>query len=87
MKFTVRPNSIFAIFFFAFPLFGLFGLTINNVNGDKNEALIVGLVFTFMVPMVMLIFGFFAKKGIKDRFVKTFNLEQVEVNLLSADRT
>jgi hypothetical protein len=73
--FTVRPNSIFPIFFFLFPLFGLFALTNNNAGQQRSRILVVGVIFTFVVPIVMLVFGYFAKKGIKDRFITTFNLK------------
>ncbi|PAC26502.1 hypothetical protein BWI92_25650 [Flectobacillus sp. BAB-3569] len=77
VTFTVRPNSILLIFFFVFPLFGIFALTTDNINGDINETRIVGAVFTFAVPALMLLFGHFAKQGIKNRFVKTFDLSPV----------
>jgi hypothetical protein len=41
VAFTVRPNSIFVIFFFAFPLFGFFALMSDNVKGDKTETVII----------------------------------------------
>ena len=77
VTFTVRPNSILLIFFFAFPLFGIFALTTNNIKGDVNEARIVGAIFTFVVPTLMLLFGHLAKQGIKNRFIKTFDLRPV----------
>lgn len=78
VTFTVRPNSILLIFFFVFPLFGILALTTNNIKGNTPEFLIVGLAFTFVVPALMLVFGHFAKQGIKNRFIKTFNLKAIE---------
>lgn len=77
VTFTVRPNSILLIFFFVFPLLGIFALTTDNINGDINEARIVGAVFTLVVPSLMTLFGHFAKQGIKNRFVETFDLRPV----------
>jgi hypothetical protein len=75
VNFTVRPNSIVLIFFFLFPLFGIVALTSDNIKGDANEVMIVGLVFTFVVPATMMLFGYLAKKAIKNRFIKTFDLK------------
>ncbi len=78
VTFTVRPNSILLIFFFLFPTIGIFALTTENINGDKNEVRIVGFVFTIVVPLLMLLVGHFAKQGIKNRFIKTFDLKPFE---------
>lgn len=77
VTFTVRPNSVFLIFFFLFPILGIFSLT-TVTTGGLDESGIVGLIFTFAVPAVMLLFGHFAKQGIKNRFVKTFDLKPIE---------
>lgn len=78
VTFTVRPNSILLIFFILFPVFGIIALTTDNITGDINEARIVGLVFTLIAPALMLLFGHFAKQGIKNRFIKTFDLKPIE---------
>lgn len=78
VTFTVRPNSILLIFFFLFPVFGLFALTTNNLKGEIDEARIIGLVFTLGVPALMLLFGHFAKQELKNRFVKTFDLRPIK---------
>ncbi len=78
ITFTVRPNSIFLIFFFLFPILGFLALTTRNLSGDINETRITGLLLTFAAPAIMLLFGHFAKQGIKERFIKTFNLKPVE---------
>jgi hypothetical protein len=78
VTFTVRPNSILLIFFFLFPMFGIFVLTTDNIKGDIEDARIGGLVFTFVVPALMLVFGHFAKQGIKNRFIQTFDLKPIE---------
>ena len=77
VTFTVRPNSIVLIFFFIFPIFGIFAVTTGNINSDIGEAGIVGLVFTFLVPALMLLFGHFAKQGIKKCFIKTIELNPI----------
>jgi len=77
VTFTVRPNSILLIFFFLFPLFEIFALTTDNIKGDVNETRILGAIFTFVVPALMLLFGHLAKQGIKNRFIKTFDLRPV----------
>jgi len=76
--FTVRPNSIFMIFFFGFPFFGLIGLTDGNLNSEFDETRIIGLVFTFAVPTLMLLFGHLAKQGIKNNFINALNLKPIE---------
>ena len=76
VTFTVRPNSIFLIFFFICPMFGISALTTDNINGD-DEVRIVGLILTTAAPALMLLFGHFAKKGIKNRFVRTFDLKPI----------
>ena len=79
VKFTVRPNSMYPLFFFIFPLFGLLALTSEDTR-NKDVVDIVGLILMVFVvfPGIMLLFGHFAKKGIKDRFIKTFNLKLVD---------
>lgn len=77
VKFSVRPNSIFAIFLFLFPAFGIFALSADNVHGNERETKIVGLVFVFVVPALILFFGQIAKENLKNRFVKTFNLRAI----------
>lgn len=78
VTFTVRPNSILLIFFFLFPMFGIFALTTDNIKGDIQDARIVGLIFTFVIPALMLVFGHLAKQGIKNRFIKIFNLKPID---------
>lgn len=77
VTFTVRPNSIFLIFFFLFPVFGILALTNINTNGDTYN-IIAGLVFTLGLPVLMLIVGHYTKQALKNRFIKTFNLKPIE---------
>lgn len=72
---TIRPNSVLAIFFFLFPFIGFFILISDE---GKNGHVIGGLVFTLIVPLLMLLFGHFAKSGIKDTFVRAFDLKQLD---------
>jgi len=78
VKFTVRPNSMYPLFFFAFPLFMLL-ILINSDKGNNDIVNIVGtsLMAFVVIPGTMLLFGHFAKQGLKDRFIKTFNLKPV----------
>jgi hypothetical protein len=78
VTFTVRPNSIFLMFTFLFPLFGLAVLTSDNVKSDKNDLKIVGFVFTLLVPAIMLVSAHLANRRIKKTFVETFNLKPIE---------
>ena len=73
--FTVRPNSIFLIFFLIFPIIGTYIFINENTNGDNIDIKIAGLVFTLIVPAITLIIAHFAKQGIKNRFVETFDLK------------
>ncbi len=79
VTFNVRPNSTLLIFLFAFPMIGIFALTTGNMKGDKDDAKIAGLAFTFVVPAVMLLLGYFAKQDIKNCFVKAFDLKPVVI--------
>lgn len=78
VTFNVRPNSIVLFFIFIFPIFGIAALTSDNFNGDVVVSSIAGVVFTFVVPVIMLVFGYFAKQGIKNNFIKTFGLKTIE---------
>jgi len=78
VTFSVRPNSTLLIFLFTFPMIGIFALTTGNMKGDQEEAKMVGLAFIFVVPVVMLLLGYFAKQDIKNCFVKTFDLKSIE---------
>lgn len=66
------------MFFFIGPLFGLLILTSDDIKGDKTEAKIAGLLVTIITPVVMLIQAHFAKEGIKNRFIKTFDLKPAD---------
>jgi hypothetical protein len=77
VDFKVSPNSIIPILFFIFPVIGILALTHQKIGGDKNDAIIVGICFTFLVPTLMLILGYQAKKGLKERFVDTFGLREL----------
>jgi hypothetical protein len=77
VTFTVRPNSVFLIMFFAFLLFGLFELISNNLFKDVYYASIFGVIFILVIPTLMLLFGHLAKQGIKNRFIETFDLRPV----------
>ena len=59
-------------------MIGIFALTTGNMKGDQEEAKMVGLAFIFVVPVVMLLLGYFAKQDIKNCFVKTFDLKSIE---------
>jgi hypothetical protein len=78
VDFDVRPNSAITIFFFVFPMIGLWALANANTSDKNNDALLVGLGFTFIVPIVMVVFGHFAKQGIKEDFIKTFDLKPLD---------
>ncbi|MEJ7677778.1 MAG: hypothetical protein WKG06_07910 [Segetibacter sp.] len=69
--FTVRPNSIFLIFFFIFPIIGILVL---SKSGQNYKDTLAAYLFIIAVPLIVLAFGYFAKQGIKNRFIATFNL-------------
>lgn len=75
VTFTVRPNSIFLIFFLLFPAIGVFALRSGDIEGDIDKIRFIGFIFIFIVPALMLLFGHLAKQGIKNRFIATFNLK------------
>ena len=75
VTFTVRPNSIFLIFFLLFPAIGVFALTSDDIEGDIDKIRFIGFIFIFVVPALMLLFGHLAKQGIKNRFIATFKLK------------
>lgn len=77
VTFTVRPNSIFLILFFALPIIGFFEIISNNLYRDAYYESIFGVTFILVIPTLMLLFGYLAKQGIKNRFIETFNLQPV----------
>jgi len=72
----VRPNAMFIIVFFVSLVWGLYTLAFVRKNGTAD--IIINLVFILLVPFIMVVWAYFAKKGIKDRFVKVFGLRGVE---------
>jgi hypothetical protein len=77
VTFTVRPNSIFLIFFFLFPMFGIIALATAANKDAIDEARILGFILTFVAPALIVAFGHFAKQGIKTRFIETFDLKPI----------
>jgi hypothetical protein len=78
VTFSVRPNSIFLIFSILFPLIGIFVLTVDTMDGSQDKSRSTALFFTFGVPVFMLLYGYFAKQAIKNRFIRTFDLKPIE---------
>ena len=74
ISFTVRPNSIFVILFFIFPVFGIIAFMSNMYKSKLANSEIVGFIFTIGVPLLMLIFGHFAKRQIRTAFIKALDL-------------
>jgi len=72
--FSIRPHYTITLGFYAFFLFGIIFLVTYHANKDKLDGIIVGLVCTFIVPLIMAALGYSAKKRIKDTFVLTFGL-------------
>lgn len=79
VKFSVRPNSIFVIFFFVFPVISV-ALLISYFNGDsgKTDMLVVIAVFGIVTPLVSMLIARSVKNGIKQTFVTTFNLQPIQ---------
>lgn len=76
---TVIPNPIVNIFTFVFPIFGLmsFYVTIFSPKENWNETLVVGIVFTFLVPIASAFYSQFAKNDLRNKFVETFKLTKM----------
>lgn len=72
--FSVRPNSIFSIFFFVFPLLGVLAL----MNSNQPNKVEIATLFIGIFPGLMLLVGYFGKKGLKDTFVDYFSLREME---------
>jgi hypothetical protein len=72
--FSVRPNLIFKFFFLAFPIFAFLGVFFNWDTSKRIESILVGSVFIVIVPIVMCLFGYYAKQNLKNRFVEYFGL-------------
>lgn len=75
VDFTVRPNSIFLIFMILFPFIGSIMLL---ATSKISNAPPIGIFYAFIVPVVLISLGFFAKRAIKNRFIEAFKLVKVE---------
>lgn len=76
VDFSVRPNSIFVIFFFIFPIVAIF-IYFSNTNEDY---LLPVLIFGIIVPLICLGIGQISRNIIRDRFIETFNLKKIDSN-------
>ena len=73
---VVCPNSVFMILSFTFPIVALIALFKgSNANNSFWKNLLVSLAFIFFVPLYCIIYSAYAKKNLKDRFVKHFDLQ------------
>lgn len=77
VTFTVRPNSIFAIFFFLFPVLGLLSLLFVNKGQPDRQSQFISLVFIVIAPVMMLGQSYYFKQSIRNRFIKKFNLKPI----------
>jgi hypothetical protein len=76
VDFKVRPNSIIPVFFILLPVIGIFMLIGGKAKGNENTVMLIALCLTFLGPILLLVLGHQAKKGLKDRFVDTFGLRE-----------
>jgi hypothetical protein len=76
VRFTVRPNSTFTIFFFLIPLCIIISFITAKAQTDRN-GLLVGGACLFVFPIAMYFACVISKSSLKDRFVETFKLKEL----------
>lgn len=77
VDFNIRPNSILVFFFFIFIVLGVVYAQAAFLEPDNNEenlplAIVCGIVSLSQIPI-----GYFSTRGIKKRFISTFNLKPI----------
>jgi hypothetical protein len=78
VSFTVRPNSIYLIFFIALLVMGS-GMLIGTINNDEHTEVYAFMFFFLLVfPAVTCVFARSVKKTIKNEFITAFNLKEKE---------
>jgi hypothetical protein len=77
VRFTVRPNSTFTLFFFIAPLLMII-VMINSgkILTDQNGLVAEG-IFLVGVPVIMYFACVISKSALKNRFVQTFKLKEL----------
>jgi hypothetical protein len=77
VDFSVRPNSIFTIFFVVFPCIGILGFIKNIGPEDTTDLLILCGLLMFVFPLFFVGMSYVAKQDVKNRFVDTFRLKPI----------
>ncbi len=72
VRFSVRPNPVFAFFFFLTLLFLPFIITGTGMEG--NSSLVARIVLSCLCPIIPFAYAYFAKHNLKDRFISIFQL-------------
>jgi len=76
--FTVKPNSIFAIFFLIFPAMFLLPILTSDKQRDLMELLPPMAISLLIVPSILLALAYFSKSALKNRFVRVFELKLID---------
>jgi hypothetical protein len=72
---TVRPNSIFSIFGFLFPIAGIFALFATGFGSTNEDGLIVGLAFV-IIGLIFYPLGKFLRNRLRKKFEKYLDLKE-----------
>lgn len=72
----VRPNILFVLLIRIAPIVGA-GLIINYMlDSSSKELLNLGLIFTFLVPVVAYVIACVLRNNLRNRVITKFNLEE-----------
>lgn len=74
---TVRPNSIFSIFGFFFPIAGIFALFATGFGSTTEDGLIAGLTF-ILIGLFFYPLGRILRNRLRNKFEQYLDLKRVE---------
>lgn len=74
---TVRPNSIFSIFGFIFPIAGIFAMFATGFGSTSEDGLIAGLTF-ILIGLIFYPLGRFLRNRLRNKFEQYLDLKRVE---------
>lgn len=77
VSFSVRPNSIFMIFFLVCIFIGSVSTILVIKNGFSRESIPFLLFFLLIFPLAICLFAKSAKKAIKNEFISVLNLKEM----------
>jgi len=75
VKVSVRPNSIFPLFGFLFPILGLFAIFTTGFGQENNEGLFVGLFF-IVFGIIIFPIGRLLRNRLRNKFEQYLDLKR-----------